>query len=68
MEDNSFRVWYDGRRIHVEERLGQDTSGQELDLQDAGKATLALSRWIQEIRRRAKAERRPRSGRHPELR
>jgi hypothetical protein len=69
MDDNSFRVWYDGRRLHVEERLlGQNTSAQELDLLDAGKATLALNGWIQELRRRAQADRRPRGGRRQELR
>lgn len=69
MEDNSFRVWYDGRRLHVEERLtGQNTSAMELDLHDAVKATLALNDWINQLRRRVQADRRPRGGRRQELR
>jgi len=69
MDDDSFNVRYDGRRLHVEERLrGKATGFRELDLPDAGKATLALNGWIQELRRRAQADRRPRGGRRQELR
>jgi hypothetical protein len=69
MDDDSFNVRYDGRRLHVEERLrGQATGFRELDLPDAGKATLALNNWILQLRRRAQADRRPRGGQRSEYR
>lgn len=67
--DSFFHVTFDGRKVRIEKAIaGAERSTLEHDLTDAGQTVLGYVRWLQEIRRLARQERRPRAGRHPELR